>query len=42
MLLFSKSNGELLRKVIVKIGLESIDTQKRIIVEILLDSNARD
>jgi len=32
--------GELLREVIVKIGLERIDMQKRIIVEILLDSGA--
>ena len=29
---------ELLRKVIVKIGLERVNTQKRITVEVLLDS----
>ena len=40
MLLSSNSNRELLRKMIVKIGLESIDTQKGITVEVLLDSDA--
>ena len=34
------NNGELLREVIVKIGLERIDTQKRVIVEALLNSGA--
>ena len=33
-----KDRGELLKEVIVKIGLERIDTQKRITVEALLDS----
>ena len=32
--------GDLLREVTVKIGLERIDTQKRIIVEALLNSGA--
>ena len=35
---YSLNNGDLLREVTVKIGLERIDTQKRIIVEVLLDS----
>ena len=34
------NKGELLRKVIVKIGLERIDMQKEITVEALLDSSA--
>ena len=34
----SLNNGDLLREVTVKIGLERIDTQKGIIVEALLDS----
>jgi len=33
-------NGDMLRKVTVKIGLERIDTQERIIVKALLDSGA--
>jgi len=33
-----KVEGELLREVIVKIGLERIDIQKRIVVEALLNS----
>ena len=32
------NNGELLREVTVKIGLERIDTQEGVTVEILLDS----
>jgi len=32
--------GELLREIIVKIGLEKIDIQKEIIVEALLDNRA--
>ena len=32
--------GELLREIIVKIGLEKIDIQKEIIVEALLDNKA--
>ena len=32
--------GNLLRKVMVKIGLKRIDTQERIMVEALLDSSA--
>jgi len=34
------SNRDLLREVIVKIGLERISTQERVIVEILLNSSA--
>jgi len=34
------NNRELLREVIVKIGLERIDIQKRVIVEALLNSRA--
>jgi len=33
-----KTEGKILRKVIVKIGLERIDIQKEITVETLLDS----
>ena len=33
-------NGDMLREVIVKIGLERIDIQEEIIVEALLDSGA--
>jgi len=36
----SLNNGDLLREVTVKIGLEKIDTQERITVEALLDSGA--
>ena len=36
----NKRNGEEIREVMVKIGLERIDMQKRIIVEVLLDSGA--
>ena len=36
----SLNNGDLLREVTVKIGLERIDTQERITVEVLLDSSA--
>jgi len=32
--------GELLREIIVKIGLEKIDIQKEIVVEALLDNRA--
>jgi len=35
-----KTGGKTLRKVIVKIGLERIDTQERVTVEALLDSGA--
>jgi len=35
-----KAEGKVLREVIVKIGLERIDTQKGITVEVLLDSGA--
>ena len=31
-------NGDMLREVMVKIGLERIDTQERVTVEALLDS----
>jgi len=31
-------NGDMLRNVTVKIGLERIDTQKKVMVETLLDS----
>ena len=34
------NNRDMFRKVMVKIGLERIDTQKGVIVEILLDSKA--
>jgi len=37
---YNINNGELLREVTVKIGLERIDTQERVIVEALLDSGA--
>ncbi len=33
-------NRDMLREVMVKIGLERIDTQKEVIVEVLLDSEA--
>ena len=33
-------NRNMLREVMVKIGLERIDTQKEVIVEVLLDSEA--
>ena len=35
-----KIEGEVLREVIVKIGLERIDMQEEITVEVLLDSGA--
>ena len=34
----SLNNGDMLREIIVKIGLEKIDIQKRVTVEVLLDS----
>ena len=34
------NNGDILRKVIVKIGLERINIQEGIMVEVLLDSRA--
>ena len=37
---YNLDNGNMLRKVIVKIGLEKIDMQEGVIVEILLDSHA--
>ena len=37
---YDLNNKELLRKVIVKIRLERIDTQEEVIVEVLLDSGA--
>ena len=36
--IYNLNKGDLLRKVTVKIGLERIDMQKGIIVEVLLDS----
>jgi len=36
----SLNNGDLLREVTVKIGLERIDTQEGVIVEALLNSSA--
>ena len=36
--IYNLNKGDLLREVTVKIGLERIDMQKRIIVEVLLDS----
>ena len=35
-----KVEGKMLREITVKIGLERIDTQERIMVEVLLDSGA--
>ena len=35
---YNLDNGNMLKKVTVKIGLERIDTQERVIVEALLDS----
>jgi len=35
---YDLNNGNMLREVTVKIGLEKIDIQKEIIVEVLLDS----
>ena len=37
---YNLDNGDILRKVIVKIGLERIDTQEGMMVEALLDSRA--
>jgi len=37
---YEPKNKELLREVMVKIGLKRIDTQEEIIVEVLLDSRA--
>jgi len=37
---YNLDNGNMLREVIVKIGLERIDMQKEVIVEALLDSGA--
>jgi len=37
---YNLDNGDILRKVIVKIGLERIDTQEGMMVETLLDSRA--
>ena len=37
---YNLDNGDMLRKVTVKIGLERIDTQKGVTVEALLDSGA--
>jgi len=37
---YNLDNGDMLKEVIVKIGLERIDTQEGIIVEALLDSRA--
>jgi len=36
---YNLDNGDMLREVMVKIGLERIDTQERITVEVLLDSS---
>ena len=35
---YNLDNGDMLKEVMVKIGLERIDTQKGITVEVLLDS----
>jgi len=35
---YNLNNGDILREVMVKIGLERIDTQKGVTVEVLLDS----
>ena len=37
---YNLDNGNMLRKVMVKIGLERIDTQEEEIVEVLLNSRA--
>jgi len=37
---YNLNNGELLKEVIVKIGLERINTQEGVTVEVLLDSGA--
>ena len=37
---YNLDNRDMLRKVMVKIGLERIDTQEEIMVEVLLDSRA--
>ena len=37
---YNLDNGDMLRKVMMKIGLERIDTQKGVMVEVLLDSGA--
>jgi len=37
---YNLNNRKLLRKVTVKIGLERIDTQEKVIVKVLLDSGA--
>jgi len=37
---YNLNNGNMLRKVMVKIGLERIDIQERVTVEALLDSRA--
>ena len=37
---YNLSNRNMLREVIVKIGLERMDTQKGVTVEVLLDSKA--
>ena len=37
---YNLDNGNMLREVIVKIGLERIDMQEEVIVEALLDSGA--
>jgi len=34
------NNGDMLRKVIVKIGLERIDIQDKVVIEVLLGSGA--
>ena len=37
---YNLNNGNMLRKVMVKIGIERIDIQERVTVEALLDSRA--
>jgi len=37
---YNLNNGNMLRKVMVKIGIERIDIQERVTVEVLLDSRA--
>ena len=37
---YNLDNGNILREVMVKIGLERIDTQERVTVQVLLDSYA--
>jgi len=39
---YNLDNGNMLRKVTVKIGLEKINMQEGVIIEVLLDSNTKE